>query len=354
MADETAEPSRHHGGTPASGGEAAPGRDSSGEGSAPNAAGTDAVGEPTSHEGIPGDEVGAPEDAGAADDHDGASGDDYNDEEPYPYEAGETRGWHFARLAFHPVTLSYGTIAAFAVFSILTVIASPVAGAIGAAATLVLTYVVVFVIAGRRATEDFYSSYAEERGLARRLGGALPSATPLLRKGDRRGAVQIMTGELPGGLTGTLGLYTCESDTRDGDGEPDVDYFDYTVVLSDLPETAAKARGLHCERRSGFRVPGSEDPAAKGRRLELGDEAFERAFEIFFDPRDDERWLRGLFSPDFVAWLTATAPPGLAFELVAGSLNVNVEDHLDSVEELDELCEAAAVVAERLREAART
>ena len=147
----------------------------------------------------------------------------------------ESRGWHFARLAFHPVTLSYGTIAAIAVFSILTVLARPLAGAIGAVAVLVLTYVIVFLLAGRRAGEDFYGAYAEERGLEHQRNGSLPAATPLLRSGDSRGAEQLITGDLPGGLSGTLALYTFELKTEDGEGEPDVDYFDYSVVLANLP-----------------------------------------------------------------------------------------------------------------------
>lgn len=263
----------------------------------------------------------------------------------------ETRGWHFTRLAFHPVTLSYGTIAAIAVFSILTVLASPIAGAIGAAVTLVGSYVIVFVLAGRRAAENLYAAYAKQRGLEHRSRGSIPALTPLLRRGERRSAEQIMTGELPGGLTGTLALYTCESDTSDGDDDAGTDYFDYTVALADLPESTAKLNGsLRCERRLGFRVPGSEDGVRHSRRLQLGDEEFDGAFEVFFDPRDDERWLRALFSSEFVAWLTDETRPELAFELVGGSLVVNVEDHLEHPEELDELCEAAAAVAERLRE----
>lgn len=269
----------------------------------------------------------------------------------------EGRGWHFTRLAFHPVTLSYATIAGTAVFSILTVLASPLAGAIGAAAVLVLTYVIVFVLAGRRAGEDFYGSYAEERGLEHRRNGSLPPATPLLSTGENRGAAQLLAGDLPGGLSGTLALYTYEFETtyeletEGGEGEPDVGYFDYTVVLAKLPE-AAVLSDISCEPRSELGGSGGRDAGDTRRRLLLGDEAFDTGYEVLFSPRGDERLLRALFSPEFTRWLTREAPPDLAFELASGSLGVSVEDHMDSVEELDALCAAAALIAARLRSAA--
>ena len=285
----------------------------------------------------------------ALDDADDAALADELDSDASPQEG---RGWHFARLAFHPVTLSYGTIAAIAVFSLLTVVASPLAGAIGAAIVLIGTYVIVFVLAGRRVGEDFYGLYAEERGLLRHAHGSIPPVTPLLRSGASRGAEQVMSGELPGGLRGTLALYTYEVDTQDSEGEADVDYFDFTVVLTDVPE-AALLSDVSCAPRTGLGRPSPHEAAGRSCRLTLGDEAFDAHYEVLFDPRGDERRLRALFSPTFTGWLTAEAPPDLAFELASGSLGVNLEDHMDSVEELDELCEAAALVAGRLREVAQ-
>ncbi len=345
MVDESPEPSPQRGGPPA------PSADSTQAGGTRSA---DEPGSSSTHDEAGAESAREDESTTAHEDaHDDEADDDaYDDELEFQEGAEETRGWHFARLAFHPVTLSYGTIAAIALFSILTVVASPLAGAIGAAVVLVLTYAIVFVLAGRRVGEDFYGLYAEERGLERSPHGSIPRVTPLLRRGDRRATEQVMTGRLPGGLTGTLALHTYELDILDSDGEPDVDYFDYTVTLADLPETAANLTELSCERRSGFGTP-EDDPARRTRRLALGNEAFDSRYEIRFDPRDDERRLRNLFSAEFTNWLTDDAPPDLAFELAAGSLCVYVEDHMDSVEELDELCEAAAVVANRLREAAR-
>ena len=299
-------------------------------------------------------DAGADEAAGDALLDDDALEDEFEDELGSDPAAQEGRGWHFARLAFHPVTLSYGTIVAIAVFSILTVVASPLAGGLGAAVVLVGTYVIVFVLAGRRADEDFYGLYAEERGLLREQRGSIPPVTPLLRAGESRAASQVMTGELPGGLGGTLALYTYELDAYEVDpgedeSEPEVDYFDFTVVLADVPEAALLSE-LSCEPRAGVGRPSSMKASGRNRRLVLGDESFDSNYEVFFDPRSDERRLRALFSAEFTSWLTDEAPPELGFELASGSLNVNVEDHIESVDELDELCEAAAVVSGRLRE----
>jgi len=240
-----------------------------------------------------------------------------------------------------------------AVFSILTVLVSPIGGAIGAAAAFVVAYAYVFRLAGRRAGEDRYGAYADERGLDRHAKGSLPPLTPLLRMGDRRGAEQIMTGVLPGGLSGTLALYTYEVDVADTEDEPTIDYFDLTVALTDLPETAAAVSDLFCERQAGVRSAGGDAGMGTNRQLVVSDEAFGERYEVLFGPRDDEGRLRRLFSPDFVAWLTDDAPPELAFELVAGSLSVHLEGHVDTDEELDELCEVAGVIVERLRENAR-
>ena len=61
---------------------------------------------------------------------------------------------------------------------------------------------------------------------------------------------------------------------------------------------------------------------------------------------------RQVFSPTFVVWLGEDAHDGIAFELVAGALVVNVRGHKKEAEELDAFCEAAAVIARRLHEEA--
>jgi hypothetical protein len=64
-----------------------------------------------------------------------------------------------------------------------------------------------------------------------------------------------MRGALPGGLEGTLALFTYEETHRDSDGDRQTTYYHFTVVLADVPESAVHARELYCQRRVGFSLP---------------------------------------------------------------------------------------------------
>lgn len=268
---------------------------------------------------------------------------------PVPLDTDDTRGHHFRRLSRHPITLSLGLTAAIVAFIVLTTQVGPAAGAAGAVAAVLLAAAIVFALASSRAEEDFFIAYAVRRGLQRRPDGRLPPTTPLLRKGDKRYAEQIMDGELPGGMAGTLALYTYEEHHTDSEGHQDADYYRFTVVMHDLPQVAYKLSDLHCERRSGFRfMDSAEDAFRRMERLELESEALDKRYEIFHGPGDDLNWIKQLFSPSFIVWLAEEAPSDFAFEFSAGGLCINVKSHHDSAAELDELCEAAATVARRL------
>src|SRR5688500_8247836 len=116
-----------------------------------------------------------------------------------PLDTDDTRSQHLGRLARHPVTLSLGATAAIAaLFAGAMATESITIGAAAAAGALLLTALIVFVLASGRAKEDFFRAYADGRGLSRAGSGTLPPATPLLRRGDKRYAHQIMRGSLPG------------------------------------------------------------------------------------------------------------------------------------------------------------
>lgn len=271
-----------------------------------------------------------------------------------PLDADDTRGMHLKRLLRHPLTLSLGTTFAIVGFVIGTMAGGVAIGAAAAAGVILLVLLVVFVLAAGRAKEDFFSAYAHARGLNRTSGRtSLPPTTPLLRKGDDRYAEQVMNGTLPGGAPGAIGLYTYEVETRDSDGDRDTDYYRFTVVLHDIPSIAPKVSDVYCQRRSGFRfMDGAEDVFRRMNRLELESEQLDKRFEVFFGEHDDEVWMKRLFSPSFIVWLSENTPKNFAWELSAGSLCVNVNRHLDSAAELDALCEAASKVAHRLAEEA--
>lgn len=271
---------------------------------------------------------------------------------PLALDADDTRGHHFRRLLASPVTLSLGTTLAIGAFVAGTLTVGPLVGAGALAVEILLVFLIAFVLASTAAREDFFRTYAEARGLQRDAGKSrIAAVTPLLRKGDRRYVEQAMRGKLPGGMEGVLGLYTYEVESRDSDGNRNVDRYRFTVALFDLPELASHVSDVYCQRRSGFRfMDAAEDVFRRMKRLELESEAHDKRYEVFFGPEDDEVWLKRLFSPSFVVWLAEEAPKNFAFELSAGALCVNVKGHHDSASELDELCEAACRVAARLRE----
>ena len=84
------------------------------------------------------------------------------------------------------------------------------------AAVVLLVLLIVWLLASSRASQDFFIAYAGGRGLTRIDGRSnLPPVTPLLQKGDNRYAEQRFNGVLPGGMDGSLCLYTYEETTHD-------------------------------------------------------------------------------------------------------------------------------------------
>lgn len=291
-------------------------------------------------EGPPGTETAAPEPADQA----------VSAVPAVPLDADDTRRTHLGDLGRSPVTLSLGAVLLIACFVGGTLGGGPLIGLIAAAAGALLVFLIVYVMASSRAREDFFSSYASARGLNRQGGKVpLPPSTPLLRKGDRRYGEQVMNGNLPDGAPGAIALYTYEEETRDSEGDTDTDYYRFTVVLHDIPAAAVKASDVYCQRRSGFRwMDSAEDAFRRMKRLELESDALDKRYEVFFGANDDEVWMKQLFSPTFILWLTEETPEEFAFEFSAGSLCVNVKGHYDNAADLDALCEAAGAVANRL------
>jgi hypothetical protein len=271
-----------------------------------------------------------------------------------PADADATQGRHFRRIATHPATLVIGGVIALAALVGAGTSAGWGIGAAAAAGVIVLTLLVVWLIANSMAAEDFYRSYAAGRGLARIDGKSdLPPLTPLLRKGDKRYAEQRFNGVLAGGLNGSLCLYTYEEETRDSDGNKQTTYMHFTIVLTELPDTAAYLQELYCQRRFGFRFMDSmEDVFRKRQRVEQESDAVDKSYEIFIGEHDDMNKARQVLSPTFLVWLEQNSDENFAFELVAGSLVANVKGHKKSAADLDRICTNSAAVARRLEEEA--
>jgi hypothetical protein len=273
---------------------------------------------------------------------------------PVPEDADATQGYHFRRLMGSVVTLIGGGILVAAALIGVGVGVGWGIGAAAAGGALLLVVLVVWLIANSRAAQDFFTAYAAGRGLTRVDGKSmLPPVTPLLRKGDKRYAEQRFNGVLPGGIDGSLCLYTYEDETRDSDGNKQTTYVHFTIVMTELPDTAAYLQELYCQRRFGFRFMDSmEDVFRSRQRVEQESEAVDKSYEIFIGRNDDMNKARQVLSPTFLVWLEQNSDENFAFELVAGSLVSNVKGHKRSAAELDRICTASAAVARRLQEEA--
>jgi hypothetical protein len=269
-------------------------------------------------------------------------------------DANDLRGHHFKLLIGRPLT--WVLIGGFA-------LAGGIAGAIFASAPIggavlaglvIVGVLIVFAIADSRAADAFFAAYAKERKLT--LGGkqALPPATPLLRKGDSRYADRTLSGEIAPGVQGTVALFTYEEESTDSKGNRQTNYYRFTLGLLDVPESVAHLPELYCQRKFGFRALEKFEDVFRGskERVSLESEALLDKYEIFATKEQDAVWLRRLFSPTFIVWLTDSAPQKFAFELVGGTLCCYVSGHKEKAADLDTIAAASAAVAMRLHEEA--
>lgn len=269
-----------------------------------------------------------------------------------PADGNALRGYHFKRLMGKTLTLVLGGIFFLGAGLAAAIAAGPVAGLAALVVAALVVVLVVFAIADSKAEDAFFDVYARERGLSLTGKQTLPGATPLLRKGDDRYAERTLTGNLAEDCAGMLALYTYEEESTDSQGHRQTSYYRYTITLSEIPECAGSLPKLRVHRKSGLRaLQGLEDSFRKDERVELESEALSEKFEIFAGQGVDANWLRQLFSPSFILWLTERAPQKFAFE-VSGTLCCFANGHKENAAELDGMRAGGATVSRRLREEA--
>ncbi len=269
-----------------------------------------------------------------------------------PDDADDLRGFHFRRLLRKPLTwVPIGGLAVAAA-AVGAAVVGPAVGGAAFLGVLLAGVAIVFAIADSKAADDFFAVYAQTRGLTLGGKGALPPATPLLRKGNDRYADRTLSGPLGDGLSGTLALYTYEEETTDSEGNSQTSYYRYTLGLVEVPECVAHLPELYCRRKFGLRsLEKLEDVfRTKKERVKLESEALDEKYEIFSGKEQDPVWLRRLFSPTFIVWLSEAAPSKFAFELVDGALCCYVNGHKEDAAALDGIAAATAAVAKRLRD----
>ena len=270
-------------------------------------------------------------------------------------DADDLRGAHFKRLIGKPLTLVLIGAFAIAAGAAGAALIGPAIGGAAIVVALLVGVVIVFAIADSKAADDFFEVYAQQRGMTLIHGrGRLPAATPLLRKGDDRYTERSLLGPLTDGFEGTLALYTYEEESTDGKGNRQTNYYRYTLGLLEVPECADRLPELYVQRKFGLRALETfEDVFRRSKeRVKLESEVLDDKYEIFAGKGQDPIWLRRLFAPTFIVWMTDAAPEKFAFELVGGTLCCYVSGHKESSAELDAIAAASAAVATRLREEA--
>ncbi len=271
-----------------------------------------------------------------------------------PDDANDLRGLYFRRLLSSKLTWALILGAAIVAGIAAAIFIGAAVGGGAAVAVFLISLLIAFGVADSRAEDAFFQIYAQQHGLE--LGGRapLPPTTPLLRKGDDRYAERTLSGPFGEGIEGILALYTYEEESRDSDGNTETNYYRYTVGLVPVPESVPLLPELYCQRKSGLRaLEKFEDVFRRSKeRVKLESEALDEKYEIFAGKGQDANYLRQLFAPTFIVWLTDSAPKKFAFELVGGTLCCYVSGHKKRAAELEEISAATAAVAKRLREEA--
>ena len=166
-------------------------------------------------------------------------------------DGNDLRGHHFREMVGRPQVAFPTTILILAA----GVAAALTLGLLGVAIVAVLAIaagLVLLEVADRRATGDFFESYARARGWE--LGGRseLPQATLLLCRGARRYATRTLRGDLADDVAGTLALYCFEEDTAvQGSSATQTTRSRFTLALTAVPECEALVPELYCQRRFG-------------------------------------------------------------------------------------------------------
>jgi hypothetical protein len=216
----------------------------------------------------------------------------------------------------------------------------------------VIGVLIVYSMASSASEQAFFTTYAEQRQMSVDPADSLPPATPLLRKGDERKADEVLSGPLGDGVEGTLALYTYTDVYYDKNGRQETDYH-FTIAMTEIPDCVQFVPELYCNRKSGFRfMEGVEDAFRSMERVHLESDALEDHYEVFVSKNQDQNWIRQLFSPTFIVWLTDSAPEKFAFELEDGVLCCNVKGQSKDATHLDSVRAAATAVARRIREEA--
>jgi hypothetical protein len=184
-------------------------------------------------------------------------------------------------------------------------------------------------------------AFIEAHRLETVAGDSVRALTPMLVTGSRGSVPAAARGELARGFEGLL----CQHLFADGTTRRES-----TIVATQIAESVAYVPALVCRDRGeiGAAAP-AQLPAERWAETKLESEGFDRRYRLLTLAGQDPGWVRELFSPTLIAWLTDAAPPGLSFELNQGNFAVALPGRLDDRQQLERLAAAARELAARVR-----
>jgi hypothetical protein len=183
--------------------------------------------------------------------------------------------------------------------------------------------------------QSSYEAFAPARGLTPATGFSPGPVTPLLTKGGRLSPA--FRGDLRPGIDGVIAHY-------------EYGRFEYNVVFAQIPGSQPYVPRLSCDRKGRITDDTHYGFEVRSSRLWTESEKLNERFKVAVSPFQDDNWLRQLFIPTFIDWLGERSPGDFSFELAYGSLLCSVEEDDPDEAGLEELWEAGATVANRIRD----
>lgn len=267
-------------------------------------------------------------------------------------DAGQTRGSEIGKVLRSPLFWGLAVLAGLVAGIAAGLYFNPAAGAAAFAAAFIFVLICGFAYAKAMAAQSFHESYAEERGLT--IGtDQLGKLTPLLGQGAGQRTDLIMSGPLDRGFEGSLALFTVTDRHLDDQRNETRQDNPFTLVHIELPETAPRLPELIVRPRAGSGALEVDGDLRRNReRITLESQALADRFEILVGMDQDPGFLRQVFSPSFIVWLSEKPPEGFGFELADGNMIALVPGYRADKQGFDEIIAAGCAVADRLREEA--
>jgi hypothetical protein len=265
-----------------------------------------------------------------------------------PANTNSTRSTHFRELLGGSWAIVGGAILCVIVFTIGAANHWVGVMVLGPVAVALVIVVWCWVLADRRAEDEFFTRFAAAHSLNHHKRYSVNEFTPLLAGGDRRHCEHWMESN-----GRALGWYTFECREDNGDKPDTWEPHHFTLATVEVGEFGmGRFQGIYLRRRRGIldRLDTDANWLRNHRlkKVELESTAFHERFELWADDDQDDIVLRQLFAPTFVVWL-AEHPLKPGFELRAGELVVFIPERCGEAGKLEFLLMAANEISKRIQ-----